>query len=80
MQEASEGEVKKQHIAYLIDRTRKNEGKAQLYGTQFEANWELWKVEDEENLDKRRAEMGLSSVKEYIERSKKFYEGDKTSK
>ena len=74
MQKAESGEVKLKHIAYLIDRTYKNEGKPQLYGTQFESNWELWKVEDPDNLDQRRTKIGLSPVKEYIKQSKKFFE------
>lgn len=70
MKSEPEDEIRKQNIAYLIDRVRKNEGKPQLYGTQFMDSWILWEVEDPDKLDERRLSMGLSSMDEYIELSK----------
>lgn len=80
MQSQPKGEVKTQNIAYLIDRTRKNAGEPQLYGSQFEKNWELWKVEDPEHLDERRKEMGLSSIDTYIKQSKKYHSAPEEKK
>jgi hypothetical protein len=49
------------------------EGKKQIYGSQLTRNnmtgkYELWPVEDEENLDKRRASVGLEPIAKYLER------------
>ncbi len=63
--------------AYLLDRVRTNEGLPQIYGTQWSLNdGELRldpPVEDPENLDRRRSEVGLCTLDEYKEGLKKFY-------
>ena len=65
-------------MAYLTDRVRKNEGKKQLFGTQMVyktiddpkkgkiLTMELWPVENPEDLDKRRKNVGLMAMKDYI--------------
>lgn len=68
MEEAANGEVQKSDIAYLKDRILKNRGQNQIYGTQFvlkNSKWAVWPVEDFDNLDIRRQEMGLNSFEEY---------------
>ena len=63
-----EDEVSKANLAYLIDRVLVNEGKKQLYGTQFwfmNGKMEPRPIEDEANIDKRREEMGLGSFADY---------------
>ena len=55
-------EVITKDIAYLEDRVRVGRGEPQLYGTQFtqeDGRFEPRPIEDEENLEKRRAAMGL---------------------
>ena len=62
-------QINKAHTAYLVDRIRLNKGLLQLYGTQFirqkNGTLEFHTIEDEENVDKRRKEMGMSSLEEY---------------
>jgi hypothetical protein len=68
-------EVVPTHRAELTDRVLLNEGKEQLYGTMLVriANGTLVPkpIEDEPNVDKRRAELGLLPLAEYLRRSNK---------
>ncbi len=61
--------VNPKNIAYLEDRVRVNTGRPQLYGTQFftdeYAVFKAQAIEDPENLDRRREEVGLNSFAEY---------------
>jgi len=74
MKEAmKKGDVRPQDTALLEDRILMREGKKQIYGSQLRRNettgkLELWPVEDEENLDKRRASVGLEPIVQYLER------------
>lgn len=58
------------HAAYLEDRIRAFEGRPQLYGTQFD--WDdngvltTGPIEDEANVDRRRADVGLPPLAEKI--------------
>lgn len=67
---AARGEVSKRDLAYLIDRVRVNSGQWQLYGTQ--AWWDSRgtarprPIENEAEVDRRRAEMGLEPLAEYM--------------
>lgn len=65
------GEVDVSTIAYLEDRVRIGEGRPQLYGTQFHANeqgeLEPFPIEDQEQVDARRAEVGLGTLAEYAD-------------
>lgn len=63
-------EVHRQDVAYLTDRVLCNEGKPQIYGTQFHlvsGNSQPRPIEDAENVDKRRLEIGLPTLEEYRE-------------
>lgn len=75
LQKAAEaGELSKSSLALLIDRVRVGEGKKQLYGTQYFRNevtgeFEFKPIEDVENVNARRAEMGIMySIEEYAKR------------
>lgn len=58
-------------FAYLTDRVNLNQGKPQVYGTQLKINekgtsYEPKTVIDPENLNKRRAEIGLGTIEEAV--------------
>lgn len=67
---AKAGQVPKPYVAFLIDRIRFYEGRKQIYGTN--ADWDengilrVTEVEDEQNLNSRRAEMGLSPLETLV--------------
>lgn len=74
---AQKGEIPLQHVAYLTDRLLVAEGKKQIYGTQFTTeNGKLvpFPIENEADVDKRRKEVGLPPLSEYIKRLKKIYQ------
>jgi len=74
------GGLSGQSYALLLDRVRVGDGKPQVYGTQAK-RFEEWKgqepvlepIEDEANLDKRRAEVGLPPIAEYKEMLMRMY-------
>jgi hypothetical protein len=74
MEVAPEGDVEVQDVAYLTDRVLANQGKKQRYGTQMGANFEPRDLEDPENVDKRRAEVGLMPLDEYLKMAREVYE------
>jgi hypothetical protein len=58
-----------QDVALLTDRVRTNEGRPQLYGTQVEiqeGRVVVKPIEDEANVDRRRAALGLPPLAEYL--------------
>ena len=62
----------KRHFAFLTDRVKKNTGEKLLYGTQVDYHWFTGKAKplptiDPENLNKRRAEIGLESIEVYLD-------------
>ncbi len=69
---AEKGEVPKWQQAYMLDRILCFEGSEQLYGTQFD--WDEngvlspKPIEDEKNVDQRRADVGLPPLSEAIQR------------
>jgi len=68
------------NYAYLIDRVNVNTGKPQVYGTQMKLNQEGSSYEPKivmelQNLNKRRAEVGLSTIEEYIGVMNSHYKG-----
>jgi hypothetical protein len=73
---AATGDASAIHVAMLEDRIRSNEGKGQLYGTQFDwdENNQISPVpiEDEPNVDKRRAEIGLAPLAEEVRRKRQL--------
>lgn len=71
--------------AYLLDRVMVNTGKPQVYGTQMSLNAEGTSFEpktciDPDNLDKRRASVGLGTIAAYIEIMNQNYRGSLKSK
>jgi hypothetical protein len=74
------GSLSGQSYALLLDRVLVREGKPQMYGTQAKP-FEEWKdgqvaampIEDEANVDKRRAEVGLPPLSEYLKMMKQVY-------
>ena len=68
MKALPEDEVSQQDLALLTDRVLLAEGKPQIYGSQFvvrDGKWVPLNLEDEENVDARRAEVGLPPMHEY---------------
>ena len=69
-----------QDYALLLDRVLVREGKLQVYGTQAKS-FDQWKghepvlepIEDEANIDRRRAEVGLPALAEYLVMLKRMY-------
>jgi Family of unknown function (DUF6624) len=67
-------EARRSDLAMLEDRILTREGKKQVYGTQLRLNqttqrMELYPIEDEENVDSRRAAVGLEPLAEYLKRA-----------
>jgi hypothetical protein len=61
-------EVSQTNVAILTDRVLLKEGNNQIYGSQFvirEGEWVPLRLEDPENVDIRRAEVGLPPMAEY---------------
>jgi hypothetical protein len=70
----SQKEARRSDLAMLEDRILTREGKKQVYGTQLRLNqttqrMELYPIEDEENVDSRRAAVGLEPLAEYLKRA-----------
>jgi hypothetical protein len=66
------------NYALFLDRVLAEDGRPQVYGSRakgFNRDGEpiLYPIEDEANVDKRRAEVGLSSLAEYREMMKRLY-------
>jgi hypothetical protein len=66
---ANAGEIDKSNLALLIDRIRMYKGKKQLYGSQIVSSptgkRAFHPIEDESNVNKRRAKVGLGPIEEY---------------
>ncbi len=64
------GEASGKDFAYLTDRVLRAQNKPQRYGTQLKSDgkggFEVQPNEDPENLDKRRAAVGMGTMKEYL--------------
>jgi hypothetical protein len=76
MTKAPKEEVSQKNLAYLTDRVLLAEGKKQIYGTQFTSTngkWEPRALEDPENVDKRRKEVGLPPLSEYVKMMEQMY-------
>lgn len=79
MEAMPQGEVEPKHLAYLTDRILVGEHKPQRYGTQIDNEFKPRPIEDAENVDKRRAEMGLQPLADYLREAKEAYEKLATS-
>jgi hypothetical protein len=65
-----QGRAHASELAYLEDRVALEEGKKQTYGTQFQLNKKTNKymvapIEDEPNVNRRRAAIGLEPLEDY---------------
>lgn len=71
------GKAGAQDYAYLVDRIRTNQGKFQIYGTQFQSGADgkmfVYPIEDEPNVNKRRKKVGLDSLEVYARRADVTY-------
>lgn len=77
MKGESDGEVALRDIAMLEDRVRVNSDQPQLYGTQFQqidGKFVPRPIEDEENVNRRRQQMGLETLEENIVGMHKKYQ------
>jgi hypothetical protein len=74
MEAAPKGDVDQADVAYLTDRVLVGEKKLQRYGTQLEAGFKPFPIEDEKNVDKRRAAVGLAPLAEYLKDTREAYE------
>ena len=68
---AKNGDLNRSNIALMEDRILMIDGKPQIYGSQISQNsktkkWELYNLENPEFVDKRRAEVGLGSLSDYV--------------
>ena len=70
LKSASVNELDNEYRAILIDKIRVLSGAPQLYGTQFKVKEdrkiEILPIEDKNNLEKRRKEMGLKPLNKYL--------------
>jgi hypothetical protein len=65
-----------QDYAMLLDRTLVHDNKHQVYGTQIQlvdGEWIPYPIEDPANVDKRRSEIGLFSMEQYLTLIKQYY-------
>jgi hypothetical protein len=77
------GGLPAQDYALLQDRVLVGEGKPQIFGTQFRmVGQDLvpHPIEDEANVDRRRAEVGLPSLAEYLAIAKQAFVSAKEAK
>lgn len=74
----NKGDLEKPSFALFVDRYRMWSDEKQLYGSQVRdylgnGKWAFHPIEDEENVNKRRAEMGLGTLEEYAKHFKIDY-------
>jgi hypothetical protein len=74
MEAAPKGDVDGADLAYLTDRVLVGEKKPQRYGTQLDTGFKPFPIEDEKNVDKRRAAVGLAPLAEYLKDTREAYE------
>ena len=79
------GKAKPQNLALLEDRILTNQGKEQIYGSQLTRNeqsgkYEFFPIQDEANVNKRRASVGLPPLEEYAKHFGLDYVLPKTKK
>jgi hypothetical protein len=73
---ADKGDLSKALVATSEDRELINEGKKQLYGTQFDTKdgkFEPFPIDDPERVDERRKSLGMGTLADYTEALKKAY-------
>ncbi|MCF3123708.1 hypothetical protein IPZ68_28955 [Streptomyces arenae] len=71
-QEVTQGAASARELAFLRDRTRVNEGREQIYGTQIAGVRDgaplPWPCEDPQRMDELRAEVGIEPFDSYVAR------------
>lgn len=72
-QAAKNGDMEKSSIALMEDRILMYDGKPQIYGSQVikdnkTEKWKLYNLENKETVDRRRKEVGLNPLSEYLKR------------
>ena len=69
LQSVNPSTIERRDIAYITDKMRVIENQPQLYGTQYKidpnGNVNYIEIEDVENLEQRRRELGMESFEEY---------------
>lgn len=83
MKKLPDGETEKKRIAQTEDRIRIAEGRPQVYGTSFKIDLKTGEmtydpIEDMENVNIRRASMGMDTFEEHLQRARDSYEAQKT--
>jgi hypothetical protein len=68
------GEASKQYFAILTDKIRVGAGEKQLYGTQLDGKLTPFAIDDEVDVDVRRAALGMETLKDYIEEARAVYQ------
>lgn len=79
METLADGEVSPANIAYLKDRVLMMNDKPQIYGTQFQGTdkeMHVYPIENEEQVDERRASVGLGTFAESEARLRKLHKID----
>ena len=61
------GDLSKKQYALMKDRILMDEGKPQIFGSQIK-NGKLYDLEDPKTVNKRRQEMGLEPIEDYLKR------------
>ena len=79
------GDAQPQQLALLEDRVLTKQGKKQIYGSQLRTNektgkYEFFPIEDEPNVNKRRASIGLGPLEQYAKYFGVDYTSPKTKK
>lgn len=79
---ADQGELQWSTVALMEDRMLMDRGEKQKYGSQVRKDngneeWSLYPIQDPENVNKRRAEVGLGPIEEYLRHFGIEYSTDK---
>ena len=61
------GDLSKEQEALTVDRMLMDDGKPQLYGTQFKGD-KLYKLKEPEKVNARRKEMNMGKIEDYLAR------------
>ncbi len=73
----ADGDASARDLAYLTDRLRASQGQPQIYGTKFLADenghLEPYPIDDPDNVDLRRAAVGLTSLAQYANDLRRQY-------
>jgi hypothetical protein len=74
-------ELSARFLVRAVDRIATDKNELQIYGQQMKyypesQSFNLWPIKDPENLEKRRAEMGLDSISEFLKRKRVDFEWD----